>query len=411
LFDQNGIKPSDIQSVADLSLIPITSKKDLQLLPPENVVARGVNPENLITHRTSGSSGEPLIIRRTWFEERLFGLLRLRMLRNYGLRFKDRQASVGLVREERYFHDRLSLKIPQAFGFLRKVRVNCLLPPNEIVRVLRNLHPDILSGFSGVLSHISQTINDEDLLSIHPKFVVVGAEVLTPLMRSQIAQAFRAPVFDYYASHEFGLIGWECKKTGEIHTCDDSIVLEILNNERAADPGDRGEVVGTSLHSFAMPFIRYRLGDIVTKGNETCPCGQPFSTIRAIQGRMLDYFPLPDGRAMHPYELIRIIVSDKYPWISQYQLTQEQKDRFILRVVPSINPTQQQLLQLEEAVNSLLGHGMEFQSILVPEIQLEPNGKFRVSRSLVKSAYDGINWDKFETERQNSFSRHDGEKS
>jgi len=80
LFDQNGLKPNDIKSVSDLSIVPITSKKDLQSLPAEEVVARGVNPKNLIVRRTSGSSGEPLTIRRTWLEERLLGLFRLRAM-------------------------------------------------------------------------------------------------------------------------------------------------------------------------------------------------------------------------------------------------------------------------------------------------------------------------------------------
>src|SRR5512135_1584645 len=48
LFDQHGIKPHDVRNVADLPAIPITLKKDLQLLAPEEVVARGVNPGHLI---------------------------------------------------------------------------------------------------------------------------------------------------------------------------------------------------------------------------------------------------------------------------------------------------------------------------------------------------------------------------
>src|SRR3989304_6643316 len=278
LFDQNGLKPGDIRNVADLSAIPITSKKDLQSLPAEEVVAQGVDPEHLISHRTSGSSGDPFTILHPWLEQQLFGLFRLRMMRDFGLRFTDRQVSIGLIRERHPFDNRLPLKILQALGLLRKVRINCLLPPEDIVRLLRDLHPDILTGFSGVLSQITHIIGDEDRLSIRPRFVVVGAEVLTPLMRRQITEAFSAPVFDCYASHEFNLIAWECKSTGEHHTCDDNLIVEVLNDDRPVAIGERGEVVGTDLHSFAMPFIRYRLGDIVTKGTQTCPWGQPVST-------------------------------------------------------------------------------------------------------------------------------------
>ena len=390
LFAQKGLKPHDIHSVADLPAIPITSKKDLQALPVEEIVARGVDPQRLITRTTSGSSGEPFTIRRTWFEDRLLYQFRRRAVQDFGSRSTDRTANVVLARPTPSPGNQLPLKVLQALdaihqslGLYRQVRIHCLLPPQDMVLALRDFRPDVLTGFPGVLARLAPLISDDDRLVIRPRFVVVGAEVLTPLMRHQIAEAFSAPVFDCYGSHEFNLLAWECQETGEFHTCDDSLVVEVLKDGRPVAVGERGEVVGTNLHSFAMPFIRYRLGDVVTRGSETCRCGRPFSTIRAIQGRMLDYFPLPGGRVIHPYEIVSILIDDAASWIGQYQLTQEREDRLVLRVVPSATPTPQKLALLEESVAALLGEGVGFQVILVPKIQLEPNGKFRVSRSLV----------------------------
>jgi phenylacetate-CoA ligase len=395
LFDQNRIKPKDIQSVADLSIIPLTSKKDLQGLPSKELVARGVTPKELIARSTSGSSGERLTIRRTWLEERLLSLFRLRAMHYFGQKTTDKLARIGLLRTTDPRDNQLPLRILNTFHLYRSEQINCLIPVEDIVPKLRHINPDILTGFPGVLSQLAQIVDAQDDLVIRPRFVRTNSEVLTPLMRHQIGKAFACPVFDYYSSYEFRVIAWECKETGELHTCDDSIIIEIMKDGRPAARGERGEVVGTNLHSFAMPFIRYRLGDIVTKGFETCRCGQPFSTIRAIQGRMLDYFPLPGGRMIHPYEISLLYLASN--WIRQYQLTQEREDRVVLRVVPHRTPTIQELAQLEESVIAVLGQGVEFQVILVPEIRLEPTGKFRVSRSLVRSAYDGIDWEKPET--------------
>ena len=168
------------------------------------------------------------------------------------------------------------------------------------MRALKRIPPDALTGFPGVLVRIAQSLTEADRRVLRPRFVVAGGEVLTPVMRKQIRDAFRAPVFETYASHEFSLIASECQETGESHVCDDGMILEVIKDGRPAAPGERGEVVGTALHSFAMPFVRYRLGDVVTQSSGTCACGQPFSTIRTIQGRMIDYFPLPSGRLMHP---------------------------------------------------------------------------------------------------------------
>lgn len=394
LFDRERLKPSDIKSVADLSIIPITSKKDLQSLPVEEVLSNGVNPDNLIVRTTSGSTGEPFTIRRTWFEERLLGALRLRARHRLGLRTSDRTASIGLVRPTQHSDNQILMRVVQALGLYAKVDIDCLLPPEDIISKLELYHPDVLSGFPGVISQLAQIVSKEGRLSISPRFITVGAEVLTPLMRAQITKAFSAPVFDIYGSHEFNLIAWECKETGEFHTCDYGMIVEVLKHGHPAAIGERGEVVGTNLHSFAMPFIRYRLGDIVTKGSETCQCGQPFSTIRTIQGRMIDYFPLPGGRLIHPYEITHILKRDADSWIRQHQLIQEREDRVILQVVPSSPPPPEEILKLERSVSSLLGQGVEFRIILVSEIETDQIGKFRVSRSLVRSAYDGIEWER-----------------
>ena len=211
-------------------------------------------------------------------------------------------------------------------------------------------------------------------------------------MRKQIQAAFRAPIFEIYASHEFNMIAWQCKETGEFHVCDDGLVLEVIKDGRPARPGERGEVVATNLHSFAMPYLRYRLGDVVTKGSEACRCGQPFSTIRAIQGRMIDYFCLPRGKLIHPYEVITILVEDT-DWIRQYRLVQEREDRIVVQVIPSTPISAGRVSMLKDRMSRVLGPETEIDVTLVTEIPLESSGKFRVSRSLVHSEYDGLKWD------------------
>jgi phenylacetate-CoA ligase len=393
LFDRNGIEPQDIKSVADLSLIPITSKNDIQLLPLDDVVARGINPKSLTLRRTSGSSGEPFSIRRSGVEEKILAVIRSRATRDFGLRGTDRLARVNLVRPGEARDNQLSSLIRRKLGLLRRTRVNCLLPLEEILQKLRDFRPDVLAGYPGVLSRLAQILSDEDRRLIHPRFIRVGGEVMTPLMRSQIAEGFKAPVFETYGCWEFSLLAWECKETGEYHTCDDGMILEVIKDGRPAEPGERGEVVGTALHSFAMPLIRFKLGDIVTKGSETCRCGQPFSTIRAIQGRMIDYFTLPDGRMVHPYEIVAILRNDAAFWTRQYQVIQERVDRITMNIVPSFTPQPERVALLEKSVSDLLGQGVESRVVFVPEIQLEATGKFRVFRSLVQSDYDGIDWE------------------
>jgi phenylacetate-CoA ligase len=205
-------------------------------------------------------------------------------------------------------------------------------------------------------------------------------------MRRDIRTAFRAPVYDTYVSEEFDIIAWECSETGRYHICDDSLILEVLRNGTPAAKGERGEVVGTSLHFLAMPFIRYRLGDEVTAGEETCPCGLPFSTLSALDGRKTDYLILPNGRELFA-SAIAYILHDKAPWIERYELVQEREDKVALRVVSSNFPAQDKIQELRQKIQSRLGRGVAFSVEQVSQIEPGPGEKFRVLRSHIRSAY------------------------
>jgi len=394
LFDRHGVAPHHVRTVADLALIPVTTKRALQRAPAVEVVARGLDPDRLLVHSTSGSSGEPLSIRRTWLEERLGTAFRLRALRDLGLRVTDRRVGVGLLRPHDPRDWDLLQRMLRALGLYRKASVDCRSAPEEILGRLEELRPDVIVGFPGVICRIAQVILGDRPTTLRPRLLISGGEVLTPLMRREITEAFGAPVVELYGTHELGMIAWQCTKRGGFHVSDDNVIVEVLKDGRPARSGEVGEVVATRLHALAMPFIRYRLGDLVTQGDTPCPCGAPFSTILTVQGRMLDYFPLANGRLFHPYELVMIIFAHGTRWIGQYQLTQERRDRVVLRVVPRLSPPPEDIAGLEGAARETLGPSIEFQVVLVPEIPLEVTGKFRVSRSLVESAYDGIDWDR-----------------
>jgi phenylacetate-CoA ligase len=272
-----------------------------------------------------------------------------------------------------------------ATGLKQALKIDGFQDPATIVAQLEAYRPDIITGMPGMLCRVADYLLAEGDRSIKPRLLIVGGEVLTPLMRRRLLEGFSAPVRETYASHEFPLLGWECARNGEFHTCDDGVILELLQDGRPVKEGERGEVVATNLHAYAMPFIRYRLGDIATRGEHHSHCSVPFSSIRSIQGRMIDYFPLPDGRVIHPYQILSSFIGGGDGWIRQYQLLQEREDCIVLRVQPRQAPDSMHVAALEQSVLSLLGPRVDFRVQLVDDIPLEESGKFRPSRSLVRS--------------------------
>ncbi len=149
LFERAGFHPNDFRTLDDLRRIPLTSKTDLRPLPATEIVARGANLGNLITRHTSGSTGEPLTIRRSVWEERLLLALRLQVLLRGGMRWRDRRAFVGLFPSG---HSGAGSPFYTRLGLLHQREVHCLIPTAEIVAQLREENPDVLIGFPAVLS-------------------------------------------------------------------------------------------------------------------------------------------------------------------------------------------------------------------------------------------------------------------
>jgi phenylacetate-CoA ligase len=257
-----------------------------------------------------------------------------------------------------------------------------------MLAALREYQPDFLRGYSRTLCHVAEAANAQDRKAIRPRAVAPGGEVLTEPIRRQIAEVFRAPVYDSYGSHELNLIAWECKETGELHTCDDSVIVEVLKDGRPAAPGEQGELVGTHLHSLAMPFIRFRLGDTVTVGRELCRCGAPFSTLTSVDGRQLPYLYGFDGRAIHPYSITQLIVNNA-PWVLRFQIFQDAQGVIFVRIVPAVEPSRQELLSFEKALGERLGSNVEFRLVLVKQLEMGAGGKFLLCRSLFKKGAAG----------------------
>ena len=389
LFDRNRLHPKHVRGTIDLDLIPITGKQELRGLPDKEILASGIDPAHLLTVRTSGSTGEPFTIRRTWLEDKQHYLLRLRAMRSLGLRLTDRRVAVGLVRPSSTNDRKLIGRTLSAVGINRAFRVHGLQSPELIALQLRQLRPDVITGMPGMLCRVADYIAASGTAAWHPRLLIVSGEMLTPVMQRRLTEVFDAPVRQTYASHEFPLLGWECSDTGGFHTCDDGVIFEVLREDgRPARPGEQGQVVATNLNAHAMPFIRYRMGDLVTQGEECCACGKPFSTIHAIQGRTVDCFTLPDGRVLHPYQILTSFIGGADTWIRQYQLLQERRDRIVLRVIPIEPLMPEHVARVEQSVLPLLGPGIEFRVQLVSSFSLEASGKFRPVRSLVASTTD-----------------------
>jgi phenylacetate-CoA ligase len=186
---------------------------------------------------------------------------------------------------------------------------------------------------------------------------------------------FGTRVLDMYASEEFNLIAWQCLTTGEYHVCDETVALEVIDDDlRSVRSGETGEMIGTALHSFAAPIIRYRSGDLVKSGATQCACGVPLSSISEIQGRVIHYLKFPDGRIIH-HNKVEQAVAYAAGWVRQVQVSQPRADHVIVRVAPLMDASEEEIDLVRSSVKEVLYNLMSVEIVLDRDLGPDRRGK------------------------------------
>lgn len=370
LFVESGLEAADITSIDDLTKIPISSKPDFVGLAMEERLAAEVDAERLVRHVTSGSTGVVLEVRRTRLEELRVHSIQFRAQLLAGLRPADRRVFLGDVWDQKLFH---------RAGLFRIEGLGSNPEPDHALRQLRLLQPEIIVGHPSLLEMMMRSPRRDEFGRIRPRLLFTGAEMLSPHAREVYEGTFGCPVIDLYGAHEVGHIACQCRWCGLYHTCDDSVIVEVLRDGRPAAPGEDGEIVVTSLHSKAMPMIRYRLGDIVRRPQQAPECPVRFNTIERIQGRSLDYLNLPDGRRINPYTIVERLA--QVPGVVCFQVIEDEQGKLQVQFEARAGKQIAAQRSMTLACNELFPAGQLGAVTAVPEIPLNSAGKRRYIRT------------------------------
>ncbi len=323
LFQSMGLFPEDIRTVDDLQHLPITTKEDLKAAGLERIIANGISPTACRRMDTSGSSGKPFAVYLTSREVRIRRALEFRSLLSIGFRHRDRLSVLGPEHPHPIrFHQRL--------GLYRSENISVFLPIELQVRQLGKMCPTILWAYPTPLRALLHHTGDDLNEAIRPRILVTSAEPLDEITKKRVQAVWELERFDFYGAVEAGRIATECSAHEGLHVHADHLILECLNGDRPTEPGKPGTVVVTTLNALAMPFIRYRLGDISTPIAKKCPCGSPLPLIGPVEGRENDMIHLPSGKLLSPFGLQFIL--RPFNKIDQFRFIQKSPEHLVLQL-------------------------------------------------------------------------------
>ena len=379
LWDQAGFDPSRFKGREDLYRLPLVTKQQVRSL---TALLREKPPAGcgrLIWHNTSGSSGEPFSLVRSWREERFLALIRMMAMHGIGFRPWHRRARVRVPADFDWLDDR-PLRVLNKAGLYRGHIFSCYLPMDVLWKQISDYAPDALNGYSETVARVARYGLEAQLRDIRPKLVFVGGELCTPMMSRQMAEAFQAPVYQAYAATECNLIALSCERSRLLHICDPTVLVEVLDDGgKPVAEGESGTAVVTVLHSRVMPFVRYVLGDRVVRGPAPCSCGAPYGTLQSIDGREIDRLRLSNGETVHAYVLLNILLLSDTSWIRQYQLLQDEPGFIDVHIWPMRTPEPEVLEYLRSKLQEMTA-GTVIRMKLVDGMELDSGGKFRLCR-------------------------------
>lgn len=129
------------------------------------------------------------------------------------------------------------------------------------------------------------------------KAIISQSEKVSAVHRELCFQVFGAKIIDRYSSEETGLIALQCPTHNHQHVMSSSMLVEIVDEQGiACSPGEVGRVLVTNLVGYAMPLIRYDLGDFAQWG-PPCNCGIRLPVISKLWGRVRNTVIHADGSA------------------------------------------------------------------------------------------------------------------
>ena len=386
-FHRSRIEAAAIEPRRPLDLdawrrLPPLTRNDIQRAG-ETLLSERV-PEGhgrVITTKTSGSTGTPVTVKGTILDAVVGKAFSLRYHLWHPHDFTAKKASIRRVKGVAYAY-------PHGAHFPRwgdTATFPFVTGPASVLAIAASIaqqaewvarqDPDYLLTYPSNLRFLAAHCREHGVALPNLEHVATIGEVLTPETREECRRAWDVPVLDVYSAQEVGSIAIQCPTGDHYHVQSERIVVEVVD-ERGAPcaPGQTGRVLVTPLYNYAMPLLRYELGDWAEVGGP-CACGRGLPVLTRVLGRERNALLVaPTGERDWPAFGSRKL-TELAP-IVQHQFVQKSLERIEARLVTERPLTRAEERSLRIYIQAALPHRFDVSFAYVDEIPRNASGKF-----------------------------------
>lgn len=354
----------------DWESLPVMEKSHYQR-PLSELLAKPFAPADVYTANTSGSSGHPF----TYAKDRPCHALAWALIKHryslHGLTLDSKQARfygipldrIGYAKEK--LKDRLMNRVRFPVFDLSDAALE------KFAQSFQRTRFEYIYGYTlSVVQFARFCLREKmNIREICPslKLCMVTSEVCTKEDRALLEAAFNVPVVNEYGASEMSIMAFEDAE-------DNWILSEEIGY---LETSTEGELLVTSLHNYAFPIIRYRIGDVAQLTSERID-GKYRCLVR-LDGRVNDTIVLPSGKraaGLTFYYISRSIL-ERSGALREFIIRQTALDTFVLDVVADRDLTVEEIATIEAETARYLEPGLTVKVQRVPQLTRPASGKIK----------------------------------
>ena len=371
----------DLKSVEELKNFPFLTKKIIQD-QKENLYSTDIMHRKISKNSTGGSTGEPIVFLQDE-DYKASNFANFYITQSW--RDVDPYDSVfklwGAGRDT--FEGKKSLKIHLSDFYRNRMQFNCYkMTEDDILFFIQKLNqhkPKIVLAYVHAIYDVAIYAKEKNIKIQQQNAIHTAAGTLYDFMREEIENVFQCKVFNHYGSREAGSIASECSEHNGLHIMMEHTLVEIVKEDGSlCEEGEEGEVVITTLANYAMPLIRYKIGDIASlKKYEECSCGCTYPKIENVSGRTLERIRTMANDIISPEYFVCQIGGDKdYTDIEKFQIVQKALNEIVVKIVKKTELSQKRKDDIIDKIQAVMGTECDVEFEFVEEIPKTATGKY-----------------------------------
>lgn len=380
-FSSAGLSYRDFTGIESMHKFPITTKEDVRA-NWKGMLSDEYNIKQLIPYHTSGSTGKALDFYWTPYNLQFYWAIVWRGRRRFGIAKGDSHLNfTGKIVVP------LSQHCPPYWRYNKPLNQYMLnmqhLTPEkigDIVKFINDTEIKFYVGYPSIINTFASLIIEGGFqVKNKPAYIFSSAEKMYEMQRQNIEKVFPSTkIVEHYGFSENAASASKCDNN--VYHEDFELGHIELNNPVEVEGGLCGSMLATGYQNYAMPFIRYEIGDIGTFSNKKCKCGINSQVILDIEGRNGDYVITPEGAHIMRFGYIFKETSS----IKECQIVQNELNKLTVRIVRRSDYKLSNENSIRKAVKEWISPSIGVDFEYVDEIPRTKSGKFKAVVSNIK---------------------------